>query len=174
MRAEALTARSPELVARVVAATGVPRMSTGKLLAASTVTPAVNSNLLRFSVSDSHPRYAVLLANTYAREFTRYKAEMGSAAVSAALRSLNVKIEALQAKGATTSPSYSTLLQLRLQLEAVGRLLAQQVSVLQVAANASMFRTHALRNGLLGGLFGALLGVGLVAVTTRRRSRKPR
>jgi uncharacterized protein involved in exopolysaccharide biosynthesis len=174
MRAEALTARSPELAARVVAAAGVPGMSTGKLLAASTVTPAVNSDLLRFSVSDSHSRYAMLLANTYAREFVLWKTERDSTGVSGALRSLDTKIEALQAKGETTSPAYSTLLQRRVQLEAVGRLLSQQVSVLQFAANASTVRMHALRNGLLGGIFGALLGVGLVVVATRRRSRESR
>jgi hypothetical protein len=174
MRAEALTARSPELAARVVAAAGVPGMSTGKFLAASTVTPAVNADFLRFSVSDSHSRYAMLLANTYASEFARYKAEKDTTGVNGALRSLNTKIEAFQAKGETTSPAYPTLLQRRVQLEAVGRMLAQQVSVLQPAANASTVRTHAVRNALLGGLFGALLGVGLVAVATRRRSRKPR
>jgi capsular polysaccharide biosynthesis protein len=174
MRAEVLTARSPELAARVVAATGVPGMSTGKLLAASTVTPAVNSDLLRFSVSDSHSRYAMLLANTYAREFARYKAEKDTTGVNGALRLVNTKIDALQAKGATTSPSYSTLLQRRVQLEAVGRLLTQRVSVLQVAANASTVRMHALRNGLVGGLLGALLGVGLVAIATLWRSQRPR
>ncbi len=50
----------------------------GNLLAASVVIPAPDSNLLRFSVSDAHSRNAILLANTYAREFTRYKAERGA------------------------------------------------------------------------------------------------
>jgi uncharacterized protein involved in exopolysaccharide biosynthesis len=116
-RAEALTARSSELAARVVAATGVPGMSTGKLLAASTVTPAVNADSLRFSVSDTHSRYAVLLANTYASEFARFRTERESTGVSGALRSLRTKIEALQAKGATTAPAYSTLLQQRAQVK---------------------------------------------------------
>ena len=149
-------------------------MSTGKLLAASTVTPAVNSDLLRFSVSDSHSRYAMLLANTYAREFVLWKTERDRTGVSGALRSLDTKIEALQAKGETTFPAYSTLLQRRVQLEAVGRLLSQQVSVLEPAANASMVRTHTVRSALLGGLLGALLGVGVVAIATLWRSRKPR
>jgi capsular polysaccharide biosynthesis protein len=174
MRAEALAARSPELAARVVAVAGVPGMSTEKLLAASTVTPAFNSDLLRFSVSDSHSRYAMLLANTYAREFVFWKTETDSTGVKGALRLVNTKIEALRAKGATTSPSYSTLLQHRLQLEAVGRLLRQQVSVLQLAANASTVRKHPTRSALLDGILGALLGVGLVAIATLWRSRKPR
>jgi hypothetical protein len=185
MRAAALTARSPELAARVVAAAGVPGMSTEKLLAASTVTsspqmdvfvvPAVNSDLLRFSVSDSHSRYAILLANTYAREFVFWKTERDSAGVSGALRSLDTKIEALQAKGETTSPAYSTLLQRRLQLEAVWRLVSQETIVVQPAANAFMVRTHTVRSALLrGGLLGALLGVGLVAIATLWRSRRPR
>jgi uncharacterized protein involved in exopolysaccharide biosynthesis len=174
MRAEALTARSPGLAARVVAATGVPGMSTGKLLAASAVTPAVNFDLLRFSVSDTHSRYAVLLANTYASEFARLRTERESTGVSVALRSLNTKIEALQAKGATTSPAYSTLLQQRAQLKTLGRLLSAQVSVLQPAEHASAFRTHTLRNSLLGGALGGLLGIGLVAVAALWLSRKHR
>ena len=66
------------------------------------------------------------------------------------------------------------VLQRRLQLEAVGRLLSQETIVLQPAANASMVRTHTVRGALLRGLFGALLGVGLVAVATLWRSRRPR
>jgi capsular polysaccharide biosynthesis protein len=174
MRAETLIARSPALAARVVAARGVRGVSPGKLLAASTVTPAVNSDLLRFTVSDSHSRSAILLANTYASEFTRYKAEKDGTAVSGALRSLNVRIESLQAKAATTSPAYATLIQQRAQLETVGKQLSQQASVFRVAADASALRTHTLRNGILGGLLGALLGVGLVVVLAISGSRMSR
>jgi hypothetical protein len=62
MRAQALLARSPELAARVVAAAGVPGMSPGKLLAASVVIPAADSDLLRFSISDAHSRDAMAVA----------------------------------------------------------------------------------------------------------------
>jgi uncharacterized protein involved in exopolysaccharide biosynthesis len=174
VRAQALIARSPELAARVVAAAGVPRMSPGKLLAASVVIPAADSDLLRFSVSDADSRNAILLANTYASEFARYKTERDGAAVKSALRSLNVKIESLQANGATTTAAYSTLIQQRAQLKRLGRLLSGQVSVLQPAAHASAFRTHSVRNGLLGGVLGGLLGIGLVAVAAIWLSREPR
>jgi uncharacterized protein involved in exopolysaccharide biosynthesis len=174
MRTQALLARSPELAARVVAAAGVPGMSPGKLLAASVVIPAADSDLLRFSISDAHSRDAILLANTYASEFAVYKAERDGAAVKSALRSLNVKIESLQANGATTTAVYSTLIQQRAQLKTLGRLLLAQVSVFSPAAHASAFRTHTVRNGLLGGVLGVLLGIGLVAVAAVWQSRKPR
>jgi hypothetical protein len=37
------------------------------------------------------------------------------------------------------------------------------------AGEASSFRPHALRNGLIGGAVGLLLGVALVGVVTRQR-----
>jgi hypothetical protein len=66
---------------------------------------------------------------------------------------------------------YSTLIQQRAQL---GRLLSAQVTVLQPAEYASAFQTHTVRNGLLGGVLGGLLGIGLVAVVALSLSRKPR
>jgi hypothetical protein len=173
-RAQALIARSPELAARVVAAAGVPGMNPGKLLAVSVVIPVADSDLLRFSVSDANSGNAIVLANTYASEFARYKVERESAAVKSALRSLTVRIESLQANGATTAPVYSTLIQQRAQLTKLGRLLSGQVSVLQPAEHASAFRTHIVRNALLGGVLGGLLGIGLVAVAALWLSRKPR
>jgi uncharacterized protein involved in exopolysaccharide biosynthesis len=174
VRAQALIARSPELAARVVAAAGVPRMSPGKLLAASVVIPAADADLLRFSVSDAHSRNAIVLANTYASEFTHYKAEREIAPIKDALRLLNVRIESLQAGGATTAPVYSTLIQQRTQLKTIGRLLSAQVSVLRPAEHASTFRTHSVRNGLLGGAPGGLLGIGLVVGAALWLPRKPR
>jgi capsular polysaccharide biosynthesis protein len=135
MRTQALLARSPELAARVVAAAGVPGMSPGKLLAASVVIPAADSDLLRFSVSDADSRNAILFANTYASEFARYKTERDGAVVKSAIRSLTVKIASLKARGGTTAPVYSTLIQQRAQLKTIGRLLSPQVTVLQTAGS---------------------------------------
>jgi hypothetical protein len=148
-------------------------MNPGKPLAVSVVIPAADSNLLRFSVSDADSHDAIVLVNTYASEFARYKAERDSAAVENALRSVTVRIEFLQANGATTAPVYSTLIQQRAQLKTLGRLLSGQTSVLQPAEHASAFRTHTVRNGLLGGVLGGL-GIGLVAVAALWLSRKPR
>jgi uncharacterized protein involved in exopolysaccharide biosynthesis len=174
MVTEALIARSPELAARVVAAAGVPGMNPGKLLAASVVIPAADADLLRFSVSDADSHDAILLANTYAGEFASYKAEREIAPLKGALRSLNVRIKSLQAHGATTAPVYSTLIQQRTQLKTLVRLLSAQVSVLQPAEHASAFRTHTVRNGLLGGALGGLLGIGLVVGAALWLPRKPR
>ena len=105
---------------------------------------------------------------------TQTSSRRDGAAVKSALRSLNVKIESLQANGVTTTAAYSTLIEQRAQLKTLGRLLLAQVSVLRPAADASAFRTHTVRNGLLGGVLGVLLGIGLVAVAAVWQSRKPR
>jgi len=61
---------------------------------------------------------------------------------------------------------YGALVQKLVGLKTMGRLPADKARVLQTADRASSFRPHALRNGILGGFLGALLGVALVMVAT--------
>ena len=54
-----------------------------------------------------------------------------------------------------------------------GQLLTNSARVLQLADGATKIRPYALRNGILGGVIGALFGLALV-VFLRRARRKPR
>jgi uncharacterized protein involved in exopolysaccharide biosynthesis len=167
-QAEARLARSPELAVRVAARAGVPGMTATKLLGASHVTPAANADLLRFSVSDSHGRDAIALVNAYASEFAIFKAERDRVPLENILRSIDVRIRSLRAKGATNSDAYFKLLHEQGQLETLRRIVLGQTTVLQPAVDASQYPTHKVRNGILGGALGALLGIVILAF---RRSR---
>lgn len=169
-QAEARLARSPELAVRVVARAGVPGMTATKLLGASHVTPAANADVLRFSVSDSHGPDAIVLVNGYASEFVIFKAERDRVPLENLLRSIDVRIRSRRAKGATNTGAYFKLLHEQGQLETMRDLLLGQTTLLQPAMDASQYPTHKVRNGILGGALGALLGIVILAF--RRSSRR--
>jgi Mrp family chromosome partitioning ATPase len=155
---QAEIARSPELAARAVAAAGVPGMTAGSLLAASTVTPEQDADLLDISVKSPNASDAVLLTNAYAREFTRYKTGIDTARINAALSSLRKRIKSLRAG----SLPYETLTQYEGQLETIGRLLANNTSLLDPAEGAANVSRSPRRSLVLGGVLGAALALGLV------------
>src|SRR5713101_6594184 len=63
---QASIARSPELAARVVAAAGVPGVTSTRLLRESYVNPSSTSDILYVGVKDPSRSVAARLANTYA------------------------------------------------------------------------------------------------------------
>jgi hypothetical protein len=168
-RAQALQARDPGLARRVAARASIPGITATKLLAASRVTPSAYSSRLRFSVSSPQERDAILLASTYATEFVMFQAERDRAWLDRALHSLNAKARSLEARGATDSKAYVELLDQQAGLKEIRRLLLNQTTVIQPPMDASRYRPHQLRNGILGAALGALLGI--VALGLRPRAR---
>ncbi|MGI8886648.1 MAG: Wzz/FepE/Etk N-terminal domain-containing protein [Gaiellaceae bacterium] len=154
-------ARSPELAARVVAAAKVPDVTPGLLLGISAVAARTDADLLDFSVSYSDPNDAVLLVNAYARQFVRYKTALDTAKVNDALRVIRAQLATLQAQDRTNSPAYDTLIQYKGQLETIGKLQADNTSVLRVAEGAGQISPRPKQNVLLGALIGLVLGFGL-------------
>jgi succinoglycan biosynthesis transport protein ExoP len=158
---QASIARSPELASRVASAAGVQGLTAGEALGATSITPRTDADLLDISTSWAEPADAARIANAYAQEFTRYKTELDTQRINDALGTLRTRIKALQAQGETTSTSYSILVQEQSQLETIGTLLANNTSVLQPASGAAKIRPRPVRSGILGGLLGAVLGLGL-------------
>ena len=154
-------ASSPELASRVAGAAGIPGMTPGRVLGESKVSPAPDADLLYVSVQDRDPGIARRLANTYATEFTKYTKETATATIDEALRSLQARIKSLATHGQANSALYAQLLQQQSQLDTVGKLLAGNTSVLRPADGAGKTRPKPQRDGLLGGLFGLVLGVAL-------------
>jgi capsular polysaccharide biosynthesis protein len=164
MTTQATLARSPELARRVIAAAGVPAITPAQFLRHSGARPQSDSSVLNLSVSHRKADAAIRLANAYADQFTRYKTERDLAGIKKVLSQLDATINSLRARGLTGSPAYEALVKHRVELQTAGALLAGRARVLQAAERASSFRPHALRNGIIGGLLGALLGIALVAV----------
>jgi polysaccharide biosynthesis transport protein len=154
-------ARAPELADRVVAAAGIPGLTAGTFLGESSVSPETDADLLDVFVSDRHPATAVRLANVYASELTKYKTEIDTQQINQAVDSLKNQLRTLRAQGAADSTAYTTLAQYQGQLETVGKLLASNTRVLQPANGAGQVQPRPKRNGILGALFGGVLGIGL-------------
>jgi tyrosine-protein kinase len=161
MTTEASIARSPELARRVVAAVGAHGITPDELLNRSSVTPESDADVLDVAVSFPTATQSVLFANAYAREFARYKTELDTEKIDVALQSLRTRIRALERSGQAASPGYSTLVQYQSQLETIGTLLASSTSVLKPAEGAAKVRPRPRHDFLLGGLLGAILGLGL-------------
>jgi polysaccharide biosynthesis transport protein len=158
---QARVARSSELAARIAAAKGVPRMTAGEILADSNVSADAEADLLNISVSSGNPRDAVVLADAYAREFTRYKIERDTAPIDRDLRAVKAQAAELRKRGGTASIVYQTLMQRQSDLE-LERLAAESnTRVLQPATGAVKVEPRPRRAFMLGGFLGAVLALGL-------------
>jgi succinoglycan biosynthesis transport protein ExoP len=158
---QASIARSPDLAARIVAAAGVPGLTAGRVLRESFVDPSSNSDILTVGVKDRSSAVATRLANTYASEFTRYKTELDTAHINDALAVLKARIDSLRANGATASPAYASLVQTQGDLETIGKLLADNTSVLRPAAGAAKVSPRPQRDAAVGLAFGLVVGLAL-------------
>jgi Mrp family chromosome partitioning ATPase/capsular polysaccharide biosynthesis protein len=170
---EASIARAPALAASVVSAAGVPGLSPGAFLGASSVSPENEADILDVQVTWPTSEGAIRLTNAYAEQFTRYKTQLDTEKINAALRTLRARIATLRAQGAAASQSYGTLLQYQSELETVGTLLANNTSVLAPATGAQQVQPRPKHSAILGGLLGLVLGLGLALIleTLDRRVR---
>jgi polysaccharide biosynthesis transport protein len=157
----AIMARSEDVAARVAAADGVPRITAGAVLGAANVSPDAEADLLNISVSYGNPGDAVVLANAYAREFTRYKTQFDTAQINDALQALETRAAQLRRSGETESLAYQTLLQEQSKLAAAGKLVARSTTVLERAVSAAKIEPRPRRALMLGALLGLLFALGL-------------
>ena len=165
-----VVAHSPALAERVIRAAGVPGITPAQFLRHSDakLQPQLGVETpLALSVSYRHRDAAVRLANAYAVQFTRFQAEINRRLLAPLLSWYQARIEALAARGQTgTAYRYRDLVETKHELERQAR----NAVVLEKAEGAAKLRPHALRNGLVGGALGALIGVLLtVGVAARRR-----
>jgi Mrp family chromosome partitioning ATPase/capsular polysaccharide biosynthesis protein len=157
---QASIARSPDLANRIVAAAGIPGLTAGRVLSESYVDPSSSSDILYVGVTDRSAPVAARLANTYADEFTHYKTELDTAHINNALSVLKTRIDSLRASGATASPAYASLVQTQGDLETIGKLLADNTSVL-TRGSAGKISPRPQRDALIGLAFGLVLGLAL-------------
>jgi uncharacterized protein involved in exopolysaccharide biosynthesis len=172
LEAQARLARSPELAERVVHIAELPGLSAAQFLQHSSARPLPDADVLTLSVTYRPSAAAVRLTNTYATEFVRFKSALDLRPIRKVLRVHGATIDELRARGQTGTPAYEDLVQREQELKTLGIQFARTTSVLERADRASSFRPHALRNGLVGGALGAVLGVALVlGVAALRRAR---
>jgi Mrp family chromosome partitioning ATPase/capsular polysaccharide biosynthesis protein len=167
-------ARVSNVAARALAGVGLTDRTPEALLAASSVTARPNADLLQFSVTDPSRTLAVELANEYARQFTRYRAELDTAALKRAETEVQTHLHDLSRSGDSHSALYQSLRSKSEQLQTLAALQTSNASVLRLADNAAQVAPRPVRDGVLGLALGALLAFGLAflreALDTRVRS----
>jgi len=160
---QAQIARSRDLAARVAEAEGVPPMTADEVLAVSSVTADSEADLLNISVSSGDPGDAVVLANAYADEFTRYKIERVTGRIDEELRAVKKGQAALLKKsGGTLSVAFQTFVQRQAELELAKVKAASNTQVLAKATGAAKIQPRPRRAFLLAELLGAVFALGLV------------
>jgi tyrosine-protein kinase len=157
---EATLARDPSLIDSVARKAGV---SQGKFASISSVAPSAGANLLSFSVQTGNAARAAVLANSYARAFTRFQPAQDRKLFAGAIFTVHRKLRLLRAQGVPeTSPVVSALQSLLSELEQ-GLVLEAGTSprVVQPAAGGSAVSPRPGHDALLGLALGLILGIGL-------------
>ena len=166
-------ARVPRVAERVIKATGIP-ITPGQLLAASSVSPKREADLLVFTVSDDDPDVAARLASAYARAFTNYRRELDTVAYRGARRGLEARLATLADEGRRGTALYADLVEREQELRTLEALQIGNTYVVRPAGAAVQVRPTPRRNAILGLALGLVVGIGLgflrEALDTRVRS----
>jgi tyrosine-protein kinase len=171
---QAKLARVPQVAALALRSADLTDRTPGELIDSSSVTNPPDTDILRFSVTDASPATATKLASSYASAYSRYRRQLDTAAIVNARRQIERRMRSLEAAGNTKSGLYRRLATEDQQLQTTQALRGSNVAVVRQGSEAAQTQPKPLRNGVLGGIFGLILGVALVfvrdALTTRVRS----
>jgi capsular exopolysaccharide synthesis family protein len=164
LQTQADIAGTPAVAARVVKALRLRDRTAEDLLAATSVAPRPNSDLLRFTLTDRDSGIAQQLATEYARQFTLYRRALDTAAIRRALTDARERLQALERRGEEDSSAYESLLEREQELATLETLLTSNASLVRPAASATRVRPKPLRNAALGLVLGLFLGGALAFI----------
>jgi Mrp family chromosome partitioning ATPase/capsular polysaccharide biosynthesis protein len=171
---QAKLATVPTIAARTLKALSLSDRSPTDLLDKTEVTTEQNSDILTFKVTDPNRALAAALANEYAKQYTRYRAQIDTAAVNNALDEVSARIKSLEAGGERSTSLHGTLVDKQQQLRTLEALQTSNAAVVRREDHAEQVKPTPIRNAVLGVVLGALLGIGLAfardAFDTRVRS----
>lgn len=173
---QAKLARVGTVAEMAVRAAKLPGHTPAALLANSSVSADLSSDLLTFSVTDPRPPVAQKLANAYAKAFTVYRHRLDRAGLAAAIDDARRKLNQLIASGQGGSDLSRRLAGTAGDLEQLQTLQAIGSSATQVgsAGSASLVQPRTKRNVVLGVIVGLALGIAIAfireALDTRVRT----
>jgi capsular exopolysaccharide synthesis family protein len=168
-------ARLPEVASRALTIAGVDDRSAYDLLGSSAVHSNVDSDILGFSVDDHDPQTAAKLATAYAQAFTDVSRGLATATLKKARLELQRRLGSFKTAADRSSPIYRSMADQVQALETM-ELLQNPGTLVRPAGGAAKVKPTPKRNGLIGAVFGLLLGCGfafvLEAVDKRIRSER--
>src|SRR5205814_5005511 len=130
-----------------------------------------DESILTVRVTDVSPTIAALLATAYARQYVRYRHQLEIGSIESARKILQARIDRLQGT-AEVSPSVLESLRSReQQLSTLELLQTADAAVVRTAQGAAEIASHPVRNGLIGLMVGAILGIGLAFLRNEFDSR---
>jgi tyrosine-protein kinase len=167
-------ARVPAVAERTLRAAGADQVAARAFLDSSEVEAAENSDLLEFRVWADTPEVAVERATEYARQYTLYRRELDTAAIAGAREELEASLRDLRAEGNTETALFESLVEKEQELRTLEALQTSNAFLVRPADEAAQVQPKPLRNGLLGLVLGAILGIIIAflaeALDTRVRS----
>jgi capsular exopolysaccharide synthesis family protein len=167
-------ARVPTVV--ISALKSVPRanLTATEFLRSSSVNSAANVDILTFSVTARTPPLAIQLATAYAQAYTSYRHQLDTASLQRARNDVGMRIAQLRANDQGRSALATRLVETEQQLQTLETLQTSNATVVKPASRAPQVSPQPVRNGILGVLFGLVIGLGLAflidAFDTRVRS----
>jgi tyrosine-protein kinase len=164
-------ARNREIAARALESSGYSDRDPNTLLGSSSVTAAPNANVLTFTVTDSDPEDAERLATAYARAYATYRREVETEDVVDVREELDKRLREFDTPSQRRSNAFANLVEQSQNLRTLERLIARNALLVRPAGNAVQIQPKPVRNGVLGGLLGLMLGVGLAFVADALNTR---
>jgi polysaccharide biosynthesis transport protein len=164
IQTQADLARVREVAKRTLKSAGLHDRSPDGFLGQSSVSARLNADLLVFQVRDPSPALAVLLATAYARQFTKYRRELDTAALQRARIEVEQRLRQLEAQGETHSALYTSLADKDQQLRTLEALQTSNAYVVETADSAPQVAPRPVRNGVLGFFLGLFSGIAVAFV----------
>jgi capsular exopolysaccharide synthesis family protein len=154
----------PIVASNTAAALNLP---TALVKSETSVSGSGQANIAKVSVTDPHPARAAQIANTYVQQFVLFRRTADRAQIAGARKLVQKELAALPPSQRDSSVGQT----LQNRANQLGVLAALQTGNAEVAQPAgvpsSPSSPQTKLNGLLGALFGVLLGAGLVLVSER-------
>jgi capsular exopolysaccharide synthesis family protein len=167
-------ARVPAVVDQVLADVPEAGLDQEEFLKSSTVSTALDSDFLTFSVKNTDPDLAMQLATAYAQAFTQYEQGLETQALEDRLDVVRQQLADLRASGATGSLEYRDLQSQESQLAALAAVQRPSAQVVRDADRAPKVGPRTVRNGFIALFLGLVLALIVVflldALDTRVRS----
>lgn len=170
---QAVLARTPGVVNRVLERPAAEGVSASQILANSSVSGSVDTSILSFTYTSSNPEQARRLATEYARQYTVFRRSLDTAAVRNARLAVDERLAELEAAGETQGEGtqgaqggqdreaiFASLVDSQQQLATIEALQSSNTSLVQPAARSSQVQPRPLRNVAIGLLVGLVIGVG--------------
>jgi polysaccharide biosynthesis transport protein len=171
---EASLADVPAVAARALAISKVTGRSAADILGETSITPDETTNILTFTVVDSSPLTAQLLATAYAKAFTNYSNGLQSKPIIKARTEVEALMATLESQGHKGTALYTNLEEKDQQLQTLQTLQTSSSVVVRPAGPGTQISPHPKRDAALGLILGLILGFGVVlgleALDTRIRS----